>query len=428
MAANADMCNIKVMGKNSSRKQRMKMAKARKKTVKSDLDSMSISELLTHAQEQIDSYKFEKAQRYCQEALKRDPDNVVALETSASLCLEVGNFDGAKHCLGRAITLQPEEGYSKYLSMAQLLQGKESLQCYLKGIELMQLKLSNLQPTTANENTVNSVGKLDEQGETEMETVTTRKEEESTEETEEEQENEPPSSSSSQDENQSMKSALVHQMSSAYCSVAELFMTDLCDEEDAENQCHTNISKAIDVDPGNPEAYQSMASFLLVKQETEQAKENILKSLELWLPKYKAVDEGVAAAGSFDPVEVCPLSYPTRLNTAKILIEVEDHDHAVDVLEGLAEEDDSVVDTWYLMGWSAYLRGEEHRDNARYLLHRAMEVHKANPSDDVQLVEHLEELLAELGPLPEDQTLDEGDTDGELEESEDDEPEDMDTN
>ena len=79
-----------------------------------------------------------------------------------------------------------------------------------------------------------------------------------------------------------------------------------------------------------------------MKQEVEQARDHIKKSLELWLPKYKAIEKGEAAEGSFDPVEVCPLLYPVRLSTAKILIEVEEHDLAVEVLEGLTEEDDSV--------------------------------------------------------------------------------------
>lgn len=79
-----------------------------------------------------------------------------------------------------------------------------------------------------------------------------------------------------------------------------------------------------------------------MKQEVEEAKTFITKSIEIWLPKLKEVDEGTAAAGSFDPVEVCPLPYPTRLSTARILIEVEDYKHAMEVLEGLAEEDDEV--------------------------------------------------------------------------------------
>lgn len=80
----------------------------------------------------------------------------------------------------------------------------------------------------------------------------------------------------------------------------------------------------------------------MVKQDVDEAKVHILKSVKLWLPKYKEVDEGKAAAGTFDPVEVCPLSYTTRLNTARILIEVEDYENAVEVLEGLLEENNEV--------------------------------------------------------------------------------------
>ena len=79
-----------------------------------------------------------------------------------------------------------------------------------------------------------------------------------------------------------------------------------------------------------------------MKQEVEEAKKYIAQSLEVWLPHYRAVRDGKADTGSFDPVEVCPLSYATRLTTARILIEVEDHKSAVEVLEGLTEEDDEV--------------------------------------------------------------------------------------
>ena len=45
----------------------------------------------------IDEFNFELAQKFCQRALETEPDNVRALETSASLLLELGNVDGAKH-------------------------------------------------------------------------------------------------------------------------------------------------------------------------------------------------------------------------------------------------------------------------------------------------------------------------------------------
>ena len=61
------------------------------------------------------------------------------------------------------------------------------------------------------------------------------------------------------------------------------------------------------------------------------------QSLSLWLPSYEAVRENKpgsssgAGAAAFDPVEVCPLLYTTRINCAKMLIELEEWDSAVKV-------------------------------------------------------------------------------------------------
>lgn len=45
------------------------------------------------------------------------------------------------------------------------------------------------------------------------------------------------------------------------------------------------------------------------------------------------------------------------------------------VLESLLEEDDEVVEVWYLLGWSNYIRGEEeYKRNAQFYLRKAKEV------------------------------------------------------
>lgn len=389
----------------------------RRMAAKADLENLSVEELLAAAHEEIDSFQYETAQTLCHTALKKEPDNVAVLETSASLCLEVGNLDGARHCLGRAITVQPEGGHEKYMSMAQLMEGREALQCYQKGIEILTRKVLSLPVVKKAEEasepvdmTMQSDGGTNGTlaGSSRVEAVTVKSEPRDHV-LDEGNENLCPAeaeagasrgstSASSLGPQKNERALLVRQVSTAHCSVAELFMTDLCDEEEAEEACRANILKAIEVDPSNPEAFQHMASFLLVKQEVEEAKKYIAQSLEVWLPQYKAVREGKAATGSFDPVEVCPLSYATRLTTARILIEVEDHKSAVEVLEGLTEEDDDVVDVWYLMGWSHYLQGEEQREAAQYCLHRALQVHSATPCEDSQLVEHMQELMEELGP------------------------------
>ncbi|KAH7962711.1 hypothetical protein HPB52_017596 [Rhipicephalus sanguineus] len=148
-------------------------------------------------------------------------------------------------------------------------------------------------------------------------------------------------------------------LSSAYCAMAEIYMTDCCDEEDAEQQCSEFVQKSIQADPSNPEAFQAQANFLLVKQEHEAAKEAMQRSLDLWLPQHERLLLG-EDAGNNDPVDVCPLSYSSRVNGVKVLIELE-----------------------------------------------MLDVARKVRFDDADELAHIEELLAELGPEPEGEDEDE---------------------
>ncbi len=131
-------------------------------------------------------------------------------------------------------------------------------------------------------------------------------------------------------------------------------------------------------------------------------------------------------------MECCPLLYTTRIAAAKILIELEMWDEAAQVgkcfkftlkhmrffvlpqvLEGLLAEDDEVVETWYLLGWLNKLRAEVadedgYEGNARFYLSKAREAQKKNPTDDADMVAHIEEVLEELGPGEEDEEEEEG--------------------
>lgn len=253
------------MGKNTVSNRKKKLAKLRKKNAaKLNLESLTTAELLARAQEHIDSFQFETAQKLCQEALKRDPDNVSVLETSSCLCIETGNLDSARQCLGRAITLMPEEGHRKYMSMAQLLQGKESLQCYLKGIEILLRLKGNSQPAAKESEGASAEIDTSNKADAEMTSENSCDGSPSSPPTGEAKdiENEPPQASSSA-KYQDSTPTIDRQVSTAYCSVAELFMTDLCDDEDAEEQCRASIDKAIQIDPVNPEAYQLMVCTVL---------------------------------------------------------------------------------------------------------------------------------------------------------------------
>ena len=59
--------------------------------------------LLFQAEECIDRFEYEVAQKFCQRALEQEADNIRALETSGTLLLELGNTDGAKQVYNRPV-------------------------------------------------------------------------------------------------------------------------------------------------------------------------------------------------------------------------------------------------------------------------------------------------------------------------------------
>ena len=128
------------------------------------------------------------------------------------------------------------------------------------------------------------------------------------------------------------------------------------------------------------------------------------------------MDNKPEAAGTFDPVEVCPLQIDTRLSTARMLIELEEWDKAQHVLESVTEEDDEMVEAWYLLGWLNKLRSEQEQEdlyigNTRFYLIRAKEANVKKPIKDKEMVKHIEELLNDLGPEPEEGNLEEDEWD-----------------
>lgn len=253
-------------------------------------------------------------------------------------------------CFGRAVEVNPDTGHSKYMYLGQLFEGAEAIKCFQKGIELMvkEREAQSAQELAAACGGGDKVGDKD--------------------------------------------------ISSAYCSVAEIYMTDCCDEPNAETQCEEYINKAIEADGENPEAYQLKASFYLSKDNKQEALVMIKKSVSLWLPKYEAVEQGNLTEEENDPVEAVSLSYDARIAAAKILTEVEEYETAVTVLESLLDENEDDPQIWYMIGWANYLQGEDYKANARFYLKKCKEVYTKTQYEDEGILKHTEELLEELGP------------------------------
>uniref|UniRef100_A0A3P9Q5Q4 Si:dkey-12j5.1 n=1 Tax=Poecilia reticulata TaxID=8081 RepID=A0A3P9Q5Q4_POERE len=262
-----------------SPQERMKVRmheKAKKKTA----EKYSVQQLLEKTQEYMDSFDFEMAGLFCQRALDVDSNNLQALDMLGHICSELGDMQKAKSIsflFLRAIDLSPDVGHSKYMYLGQIHTGQEAVDYYTRGIQVL-LSVLEKQETEAG-----AAGTTDENDE-----VPSRKD-----------------------------------VSVAYCSLAEIYLTDLCVEEGAADKCREFIEKALQYHHDNPEALQLMASYLFSTERNQEGKEYLLKSVGMWLPAQK---QSAASSTTEEETQNEIPPYESRITTAKLLIESEEYE------------------------------------------------------------------------------------------------------
>ena len=176
----------------------------------------------------------------------------------------------------------------------------------------------------------------------------------------------------------------------AYCSIAELYLTDLCYEADAESQCEAALELALLIDNPkfSPDALQAMANLRLSQNRGKEAISFILEAYSrmkigceamsnlVGLPSQnhndgkhmikeassakEIGDDGLKAANTLPGFEF-------RCQSAKILMEcssllkegaeLKEVEHekyccgaAIHILGSLLAENDEVAEIWFLLG------------------------------------------------------------------------------
>lgn len=120
----------------------------------------------------------------------------------------------------------------------------------------------------------------------------------------------------------------------AHASIAELYMTDLCELAAAEAECEQAIRRALESSNGESvDAHRVAADLRLVQGRSEDAKLHAEKLHSL-----------LTASGTPHG-----LSYDTRIAISKLFIELDMHSPAISTLEELLQEEDEVPDVWYLL-------------------------------------------------------------------------------
>ena len=281
-----------------------------------------------------------------------------ALNLLAAIEIEMGNADAARRLFEKAEKLDPDGnipeaaggGAEKFLWLAQLSEegGRESVRWFERGSEVLRGDIARLGDDDVS-------GMIEEK----------RK-----------------------------------KLAAALCSTAEVYMTDLSWEADAEPQCEALVAEALLVAPSSAETLQTLANIRISQGREEEARKALKDSMEVWQGKVEDVPP-----------------FPTRISLARLLLEVHEEEVALEVVERLVREDDQSVEAWYLGGWSLYLLGtrigtnekntscidsetDEKRNAAlvssREWLCQSLRLHIALDYEDERLREHAEELVTQL--------------------------------
>lgn len=187
------------------------------------------------------------------------------------------------------------------------------------------------------------------------------------------------------------------------CAVAEVYMTDLSWEEDAEARCESLVTEATMLAPELPDAWQTVANVRVSQSRREDAVAALERSLALW--------------ADLDPEDPRVPPFPSRVALTRLLMECEMERRAVEVCERLVLEDDSSVEAWYLGGFAQFTLGEKaknvngesgqtgengedkdgwqrHWVRAKQWLSQCLLLFEAQEYEDERLGEHAKELLA----------------------------------
>ena len=234
-----------------------------------------------------------------------------------------------------------------------------------------------------------------------------------------------------------------HQLAAAYCTAAELYLTDLCFEENAEQDCEWYIQQALkltddddDDGVGEPiiDALQAAASLRLSQNKGMEAVTYILRAFAQMQGGCEALASLVGMREANKPGEAMELAeteavqqlpgFEFRCQTAKLFLECaailkeqDDKDPrrtqclqaAVDVLGSLMAENDEVVEIWSLAGDAFAALNPENPEVQSHYWERALEMLQGvknsleeqlrevtDEDEEEELNQELEEVLCQI--------------------------------
>ena len=325
---------------------------------------------------------------FLKRAFDLECENLLVLDAYSEACIQLGERAEALALLQKATIIDSTDN-SRWLTMAQLQCGQDALSSFQHGVQLILLKLGS-----------DGISEAD------------------------------------------VKRNIVC-LSQAYTSMAELYMTDLCYEENAEDHCANYVALALERDPTSLDGNQALASLRLSQKRNQEAsaimQELCSRTMEMRTKFHQltVIQELLAQPnGQEDELAQSVPTLEFSIQTAKLLVECAKEcpalsTQAIDLLTDLLNDDDENIEVWYILGIAALGLNPPDHDFARYHFERAhemlMALYEQIGSQEFPYVEELRLVQEHLGllglenPPPGDEMNIDGDLDEDEEWTDDDE-------
>eukprot|EP00966_Prymnesium_polylepis_P055910 1293265-Prymnesium_polylepis.1 len=148
------------------------------------------TEVAANAQAYLERYEVDQAMKLYRRAVKLEPENTAILDAFGEACLQAGEREEACKVFTRSVELKPDGAAGRYMYLGQLLEGVDAIRCFERGVAILRTERAAAEQR-----------------------------------------------SGSREELRQAWADTTHALATGLCSAAEIYLTDACDEPDAEERC-----------------------------------------------------------------------------------------------------------------------------------------------------------------------------------------------
>lgn len=282
-----------------------------------------IDQIIADARALLQFSQAEKALELLTPNFESNSSSVAFLQIFGETLLENNDLENAYNVLIKACELDPtgDQGTEKFLYLGQIIGGSDGLKYLDNGLNKLSVQL----------NAINEDKGEDDNILVELSKVYETKEQ--------------------------LQKYFIKKLNQGIFAKIEIWMTDLCMEPEAEDQCNDLIAYSLELDNQNPESLSLLSSIRISQQRVDEAKEALKTSWTLFQDKKTKLEEAANnlqvdsedknQPDSFEVgLEYMELIQPL-LTLARFAIELELYEIAITISSNSQDINENILESYY---------------------------------------------------------------------------------